>query len=112
MNLVNTTIELAPSGKIPPGVTEIPFEMPLRARQAISPGYPGLLETYHGVFVNIMYNLKCSMKRSFLNKPLNTSCQVFVQYKHVSHLHLLESLSVFICPIIRHHPYVDYKNYL
>ncbi|XP_075982340.1 vacuolar protein sorting-associated protein 26C [Anticarsia gemmatalis] len=81
INLLNTSIELAPPGKIPPGVTEIPFEMPLRARQATSPGYPGLLETYHGVFVNIMYNLKCNMKRSFLNKPLYASCQFFVQYR-------------------------------
>ncbi|KAL4704748.1 hypothetical protein ACJJTC_000072 [Scirpophaga incertulas] len=81
INLINTSIELAPAGKIPVGVTEIPFEMPLRARQAVSPGYPGLLETYHGVFVNIMYTLKCSMKKSFLNKPVNASCQFFVQYK-------------------------------
>ncbi|XP_047027299.1 vacuolar protein sorting-associated protein 26C isoform X1 [Helicoverpa zea] len=81
INLINTCIELAPPGKIPVGITEIPFEMPLRARQAVSPGYPGLLETYHGVFVNIMYTLKCSMKRSFLNKPVNASCQFFVQYR-------------------------------
>ncbi|CAG4942169.1 unnamed protein product [Parnassius apollo] len=83
MNLINTVIELAPAGKIPLGVTEIPFEIPLRARHPL-PGAPagcGLLETYHGVFVNIMYTLKCHMKRSFLNKPLNTSCQFFVQYK-------------------------------
>ncbi|XP_073954253.1 LOW QUALITY PROTEIN: vacuolar protein sorting-associated protein 26C [Choristoneura fumiferana] len=82
INLLNISVELAPPGKIPAGVTEIPFEIPLRPRQAVSPGYPGLLETYHGVFVNIMYTLKCGMKRSFLNKPLNASCQFFVQYKH------------------------------
>ncbi|XP_045778655.1 vacuolar protein sorting-associated protein 26C [Maniola jurtina] len=80
LNLINTSIELAPAGKIPVGVTEIPFEMPLVGRQT-SMG-PGLLETYHGVFVNVMYTLKCGMKRSFLNKPLNASCQFFVQYKH------------------------------
>ncbi|KAM3958312.1 vacuolar protein sorting-associated protein 26C [Aphomia sociella] len=82
INLVNTSLELVPPGKIPIGITEIPFEMPLRARQAVSPGYPGLLETYHGVFVNVMYVLKANMKRSFLNKPVNASCQFFVQYKH------------------------------
>ncbi|CAG9782345.1 unnamed protein product [Diatraea saccharalis] len=81
INLLNTSLELVPPGKIPVGITDIPFEIPLRARQAVSSGYPGLLETYHGVFVNIMYTLKCSMKRSFLNKPLNTSCQFFVQYR-------------------------------
>lgn len=79
-NLINASLELVPPGKIPTGITEIPFEMPLLARQLVSPGYPGLLETYHGVFVNIMYSLKCSMKRSFLNKPLNVSCQFFVQH--------------------------------
>ncbi|XP_047538909.1 vacuolar protein sorting-associated protein 26C isoform X2 [Vanessa atalanta] len=79
INLVNTSIELAAAGKMPIGVTEIPFEMPLVGRQ--SSMSLGLLETYHGVFVNVMYTLKCSMKRSFLNKPLNASCQFFVQYK-------------------------------
>lgn len=82
ITLVNSSLELAPAGKIPVGVTEIPFEMPLVGRP--SSASPGLLETYHGVFVNVMYTLKCSMKRSFLNKPLNTSCQFFMQYKHVS----------------------------
>ncbi|XP_050355679.1 vacuolar protein sorting-associated protein 26C isoform X1 [Nymphalis io] len=80
INLINTSIELAAAGKMPIGVTEIPFEMPLVSRQ--SSMSLGLLETYHGVFVNVMYTLKCSMKRSFLNKPLNASCQFFVQYKH------------------------------
>ncbi|XP_064074620.1 vacuolar protein sorting-associated protein 26C isoform X2 [Vanessa tameamea] len=79
INLINTSIELAAAGKMPIGVTEIPFEMPLVGRQ--SSMSLGLLETYHGVFVNVMYTLKCSMKRSFLNKPLNASCQFFVQYK-------------------------------
>ncbi|XP_026328132.1 Down syndrome critical region protein 3 homolog isoform X2 [Hyposmocoma kahamanoa] len=81
INLVQTSVELAAPGKIPVGVTEIPFEMPLRARTSAAGG-PALLESYHGVFVNIMYALRANMKRSFLNKPLNTSCQFFVQYRH------------------------------
>ncbi|CAH2055999.1 unnamed protein product, partial [Iphiclides podalirius] len=82
ITLINTVMELVPAGKIPLGITNIPFELPLKARYQL-PGAPagcGLLETYHGVFVNIMYTLKCNMKRSFLNKPVNTSCQFFVQY--------------------------------
>ncbi|CAG9571455.1 unnamed protein product [Danaus chrysippus] len=80
ITLINTTIELAAAGKIPVGVTEIPFEMPLVSRQnSIA---PALLETYHGVFVNVIYTLKCGMRRSFLNKQLNTSCQFFVQHRH------------------------------
>ncbi|XP_045529745.1 vacuolar protein sorting-associated protein 26C isoform X2 [Pieris brassicae] len=80
ITLVNTSMEIVAAGKIPVGVTEIPFEMPLRGRP--SSAGPGLLETYHGVFVNVMYTIQCSMKRSFLNKPLNAVCQFFVQYKH------------------------------
>ncbi|XP_052744828.1 vacuolar protein sorting-associated protein 26C isoform X5 [Bicyclus anynana] len=85
INLINTTIELAAAGKIPVGVTEIPFELPLTPR----PHGPALLETYHGVFVNVLYTLKCGMKRSFLNKPLHTSCQFFVQYRpHVTDVYV------------------------
>ncbi|XP_022122496.2 vacuolar protein sorting-associated protein 26C isoform X1 [Pieris rapae] len=80
ITLINTSMEIVPAGKIPVGVTEIPFEMPLKGRP--SSAGPGLLETYHGVFVNVMYTIQCSMKRSFLNKPLNAVCQFFVQYKH------------------------------
>lgn len=90
-------MELVPPGKIPVGTTEIPFEVPLRARQAVSPGYPGLLETYHGVFVNIMYTLKCSMKRSFLNKPLNASCQFFVQYRQVRNHNFKSEKKISLC---------------
>ncbi|KAJ2945065.1 hypothetical protein O0L34_g9123 [Tuta absoluta] len=82
INLINTTVELAPAGKIPSGVTEIPFEVPLVPRGATTPGYPGLLETYHGVFVNVMYTLKATMKRSLFNKPVCAGCQFFVQYRH------------------------------
>ncbi|GBP91564.1 Down syndrome critical region protein 3 homolog, partial [Eumeta japonica] len=53
INLLHTSVELAAPGKIPAGTTEIPFEIPLQAKQAVSPGYPGLLESYHGVFVSI-----------------------------------------------------------
>lgn len=86
--LVNCSLDLQTSGKIPSGVTEIPFEFPLSAkpRSSIHPSNQTqvcLLETYHGVFVSITYSLKCTMKRSFLNKDLNTTCQFVVQYKKV-----------------------------
>ena len=45
---VNFSVEIRPSGKLPPGKTEIPFELPLRSKAGQS-----LYETYHGVFVNI-----------------------------------------------------------
>ncbi|XP_077284281.1 vacuolar protein sorting-associated protein 26C [Arctopsyche grandis] len=90
ITLLNCSLDLQTGGKIPSGVTEIPFEFPLSSRQR-QPSVAGtqkpnhtqscLLETYHGVFVSITYSLKCTMKRSFLNKDLNASCQFVVQYR-------------------------------
>jgi hypothetical protein len=45
---MNVSVEVAKAGKLPPGKTEIPFELPLKTKAGMQ-----LYETYHGVFVNI-----------------------------------------------------------
>lgn len=77
IQLVQYSIELAKPGKIPHGTTEIPFEMPLRAKGGTS---RKLYETYHGVFINIMYTLKADMKRSLLNKDLQKVSEFIVEF--------------------------------
>lgn len=78
---MNTHLELMPSGKLPMGTTELPFEFPL-----ICPKEPKILyETYHGVFVTIQYILKCDVKRSFLAKSVQKLQQFYIQY-HVRNL--------------------------
>lgn len=72
------TVEVAPAGKIPSGKTEIPFELPLKPR-----GTKTLYETYHGVFVNIQYMIRCDIKRSFLAKDVNKSLEFMVENKPV-----------------------------
>jgi len=55
IQLLNYSAELAKPGRFPSGTTEIPFEMPLRAK-----GNRQLYETYHGVFVNIqVFTFEC-----------------------------------------------------
>ncbi|KAJ9576953.1 hypothetical protein L9F63_006479, partial [Diploptera punctata] len=76
IQLVSCTLEVAAAGKIPAGKTEIPFEFPLTPRPNKT-----LYETYHGVFVNIQYLLKCEMKRNFLAKDLTKVAYFFVEYK-------------------------------
>lgn len=76
IQLVNCVVEVTPPGKIPAGATNIPFELPLRPKQNRT-----LYETYHGVFVNISYMLRCEMKRNFLAKDIIKSQQFMVQYK-------------------------------
>lgn len=82
IQLVSCVLEVASPGKIPAGKTEMPFEFPLTPRPNKT-----LYETYHGVFVNIQYLLRCEMKRSFLAKDLLkvsefiVECKVGLKYK-------------------------------
>ena len=46
IHVLHQQLELAAPGKIPSGVTEIPFELPLRAKPNKM-----LYETYHGVLI-------------------------------------------------------------
>ncbi|XP_076624701.1 vacuolar protein sorting-associated protein 26C [Colletes latitarsis] len=76
IQLVQYTLEVAPNGKIPSGKTEIPFELPLKPR-----GTKSLYGTYHGVFVNIQYLIRCDIKRSFLAKDLSKLLEFIVEDK-------------------------------
>uniref|UniRef100_A0A8C9RPR4 Vacuolar protein sorting-associated protein 26C n=1 Tax=Scleropages formosus TaxID=113540 RepID=A0A8C9RPR4_SCLFO len=73
IQLITSNIEVVKPGKVPGGKTEIPFEFPLHAK-----GNKVLYETYHGVFVNIQYTLRCDMKRSLLAKDLSKTCEFMV----------------------------------
>lgn len=75
IQLLSVTCEVSTPGKVPAGKTEIPFELPLRPKQNRE-----LFETYQGVFINISYNLKCDIKRSFLSKDIQRAKQFLVQY--------------------------------
>ncbi|XP_043250311.1 vacuolar protein sorting-associated protein 26C [Colletes gigas] len=76
IQLVQYTLEVAPNGKIPSGRTEISFELPLKPR-----GTKSLYGTYHGVFVNIQYLIRCDIKRSFLAKDVSKSLEFIVEDK-------------------------------
>lgn len=74
--MIHYTVDVVPAGKIPSGRTEIPFELPLRPR-----GNKTFYETYHGVFVNIQYQLRCDIKRNFLAKDISKSLMFIVEDK-------------------------------
>ncbi|XP_026479389.1 Down syndrome critical region protein 3 homolog [Ctenocephalides felis] len=78
IQLIFSHIELASPGKIPAGKTEIPFEFLLKPS---GKGNKVLFETYHGVFINITYLLKCDLKRNILAKDLQKVLQFIIQYK-------------------------------
>eukprot|EP00057_Strongylocentrotus_purpuratus_P033244 XP_790710.3 PREDICTED: Down syndrome critical region protein 3 [Strongylocentrotus purpuratus] len=74
--LLSVTLNAAKPGKIPAGKTEIPFEVPLKAKLNKT-----LYETYHGVFVNVQYTLKAQAKRSLLAKDLVKTIEFIIEYK-------------------------------
>lgn len=76
IELLNYSIEIRKPGKFPSGSTQIPFEFPLKAKS----GAGRLYETYHGVFVNVQYTLRCDMKRSLLSKDLTKSVEFIIEY--------------------------------
>ena len=75
VQLAYALVEISPASKMPSGVTEIPFEIPLVPKQNRT-----LYETYHGVYVNIQYKLKCDVKRSFLGKGVTKEIELMVEY--------------------------------
>ncbi|XP_029459316.1 vacuolar protein sorting-associated protein 26C isoform X1 [Rhinatrema bivittatum] len=70
IQIISNTMEMVKPGKLPTGKIEIPFEFPLHSK-----GNKVLYETYHGVFVNIQYTLRCDMRRSLLAKDLTKTCE-------------------------------------
>lgn len=76
-----------PAGKLPQGTTEIPFKFPMKSQKPNQ----SLFETYHGVFVNINYILKCEVKRSFLAKSVSVVQEFMVQTKPIERPNTNES---------------------
>lgn len=74
IQLVSYNLELGKGGRFPKGETEMPFEIPLKAK----PGQT-CYETYHGVFVNIQYVMKCDMKRGTFSKDVTKSIEFIVE---------------------------------
>lgn len=74
IQLLTAQLELIPPGKLTQGVTEFEFEFPLNCIKEPRTLY----ETYHGVFVNILYMLKVEIRRNFLLSKTVTKQQQFI----------------------------------
>jgi len=82
IQLLCAQLELQPPGKLSQGLTEFKFEFPLNCVREPRTLY----ETYHGVFVNIMYMLKAEIRKNFLvkNKSVQKQQQFIIQTRPVS----------------------------
>ncbi|CAM9131285.1 unnamed protein product, partial [Heterosigma akashiwo] len=67
LELVRVAFDVAPAGRVPAGLTEIPFEFVLPAEQTAEPGR-GLHESYRGVYVTVRYLLRAGLARALLRR--------------------------------------------
>lgn len=65
--MISFSLEISKAGKLSANRTEIPFEIPLRAKSSIK----HLYETYHGVFINIQVVVIRSSKLYYLYLKLD-----------------------------------------
>ncbi|RDD36722.1 Down syndrome critical region protein 3 [Trichoplax sp. H2] len=94
IQLINYSVELAGPGKLYQNAVEkvkvvtlrdsgtfykleFPFEVPLEPK-----GNKKLFDTYHGVFVNIQYSIRCEIKRSMLTKDMVKQLEFVVEQSH------------------------------
>jgi len=76
VQLMNIEIEVSTGGKVPNGITEVPFEFTLEPLPDQE-----LHDTYHGVYVNVQYLLTCDITRSMLAKNLKKAKEFIVEQK-------------------------------
>jgi hypothetical protein len=72
--ILKEEINISPPGNFPNGVTEIPFQFALTG----SAGQP-LLESYHGVFINIVYIIKVNCDRGVMKKDVAKEIEFIVE---------------------------------
>ena len=81
LKLLSIDIPLSADGKFPDGVTPVPFEFEL----AEQTGTVGLLETYHGVFVNVQYTITATMQRGMFAKNIQENTNFFLRSPGQAH---------------------------
>lgn len=75
VTILKYTTELAPSGgKFAEGSTEIPFDFPV-----VGVDGQALVESYHGVYLTIIYNIHVECERGMMKKTLHRDLEFVVE---------------------------------
>ena len=77
--MVGYVIQLLPPGRVQDGVTKLPFQLPLKPNAGT--GDDVLLETYHGVRINVVYFLMAEVKRGRLQQKVSSKLEIYVESK-------------------------------
>ncbi|GMF41819.1 unnamed protein product [Phytophthora fragariaefolia] len=74
LELVYFHLPVAPAGKVPPGISKFPFEFELQGNDDQE-----LLETYHGVYVSVKYEIVCDCIRGIMKNKLHKTLEFVVE---------------------------------
>ncbi|ETI50131.1 hypothetical protein F442_06299 [Phytophthora nicotianae P10297] len=74
LELVYFHLPVAAAGKVPPGITKFPFEFELQGNDGQE-----LLETYHGVYVSVKYEIICDCIRGIMKNKLHKTLEFVVE---------------------------------
>lgn len=74
LEIVYFHLLVAPAGKFPPGISKLPFEFELQGNDDQK-----LLETYHGVYISIKYEVTCDCVRGIMKKTLHKTLEFVVE---------------------------------
>ena len=74
MELVYFHLPVAPAGKIPAGLSTFPFEFELQGNDGQE-----LLETYHGIYVFVKYEIVCDCVRGIMKNKLHKTLEFVVE---------------------------------
>eukprot|EP01038_Epipyxis_sp_PR26KG_P014052 gene14052-18845_t len=72
-------IDVCPSGKFADGIIEIPFDFPATPLEGHT-----LLESYHGVYISVIYNISVTCERGMLKKALYKELEFIIEIPQVT----------------------------
>mmetsp|Transcript_27612 Transcript_27612/g.85811 ORF Transcript_27612/g.85811 Transcript_27612/m.85811 type:complete len:303 (+) Transcript_27612:391-1299(+) len=71
VELMRSSAEIAPAGKFPDGITEVPFAFHVNGKL--------LRESYHGVYVNVCYTITVECRRGAMKSTLEKDLEFVVE---------------------------------
>lgn len=74
IKLISEQVEVCGPGKFADGPTEVPFEFVVRAKNSQQ-----LFETYHGVYISVIYSFEVTCDRGMMKKSLARDLEFFVE---------------------------------
>jgi hypothetical protein len=74
ISIMKTSLQACPAGKFPDGTSEVPFEFAIKASSGQQ-----LFESYHGVYISIVYVIQVVCERGVMKKALQRELEFLIE---------------------------------